>query len=245
VFNPKISGIAGGIGFILSFLIGIISGAGLSLILIRALLCAAGFFILITIAYAAISMYMPELFENQDSMDGLGVNVDISVGEDANISGGIAAAGDGFNEFLENPMESGENMDSLSGNTLDHDGEEGYTEKGKLEEITGSARPVLPTEGGSSVEDADLVDVLPDLDFMSGAFGASSNGNDGFTGMAGASGADNLGGFGSEESATGGAVLGGKSPGKSGSGKKGLGEDFNVQEMASAIQTILKRENKG
>jgi hypothetical protein len=86
----------------------------------------------------------------------------------------------------------------------------------------------LPFEELSPAGDADSVDVLPDLDFMSGAFGSSAESSEPTV-----------------ESSGGGAPLGGESSAKSGSDKKGPADDFKAQEMASAIQTILKREDKG
>jgi hypothetical protein len=67
--------------------------------------------------------------------------------------------------------------------------------------------------------------MLPDLDSISGVFNSASV---------------PAAGTGAPASSLGGAdVL--NSPVKA----KGLDEEFNVKEMASAIQTILKREDKG
>jgi hypothetical protein len=233
MFNPKLSGIAAGIGFILSFLLGIITGAGLPLLLIRALIFAALFFALVSVGYGAISMYLPELLDNSLEEPGLGSQVDISIGDDGDQDSGISletgGLGDGLNEFTENPGDSGENRDSLPGNTLDQNSEDGYTEKRSLEDAPRPLPAALPTELNFSAGGIDSVDILPDLDAMSGAFSAGSV---------------SIGGGG--ESA-GGASFGGPFDygGKTPSEKAGLEGDFNVQEMASAIQTILKRENKG
>ena len=43
MINPKYIGIAAGVGFVLSFLIGIFSGISFGLLLLRALICAAIF----------------------------------------------------------------------------------------------------------------------------------------------------------------------------------------------------------
>jgi hypothetical protein len=233
MFNPKLSGIAAGIGFILSFLLGIITGAGLPLLLIRALIFAALFFTLVSIGYGAISMYLPELLDNSGELPGLGSHVDISIGDDGDQDSGITLEtggfGDGLNEFTENPGDSGENRDSLPENTLDQNSEDGYTERRGLEDAPRPLQAALPGEVNFSADGVDSVDVLPDLDSMSGAFSA---------------GPVSMGGGG--ESAIG-APFGGHFDrgGKTSPGKAGLADDFNVQEMASAIQTILKRENKG
>jgi hypothetical protein len=231
VFNPKLSGIAAGIGFVFSFLLGIITGAGLPLLLIRAVIFAALFFVLVSIGYGAISMYLPELLDNSVEEPGFGSQVDISIGDDEDQDSGISleteSFGDGLNEFTENPGNSGENRDSLPGNTLDHKSEDGYTEKRGLEDAPRPLQAALPTELHFSADGVDSVDVLPDLDSMSGAFsaGSVSRGGESTVGVSPGEPFDHAGKISSE--------------------KTELAGDFNVQEMASAIQTILKRENKG
>jgi hypothetical protein len=91
-----------------------------------------------------------------------------------------------------------------------------------VEEIQESSQPALP-DGLGFVEDTGSVDTLPDLESISGAFNAGSIplGGSGDTGVSPA------------------GSIGGQNK------TKGLDEDFNVKEMASAIQTILKREDKG
>ncbi|MFP3040186.1 hypothetical protein LQZ19_00025 [Treponema primitia] len=231
MFNPKISGIAAGIGFIFSLLLGIITGAGLSLLVARAFVFAAVFFVLASIGYGAITMYLPELLNNPAEEPGLGSQVDISIGGDddqgSDISLGEGGFGDEVGEILENPGDSDENIDSLSGNTLDQNSKGGYTGEGSLERAPSPLQPALPTGLDFTAEDLDSVDVLPDLDAMSGAF---------------ASGPADGGGSGGSGSSGGGSF---DSSGKTASEKAGLGDDFNVHEMASAIQTILKREDKG
>lgn len=231
MFNPKLSGIAAGIGFILSFLLGIITGAGLPLLLIRAVIFAALFFVLVSIGYGAISIYLPELLSNSVEEPGFGSQVDISIGDDEGQDSGISleaeSFGDGLNEFTGNPDDSDENRDSLPGNTLDQKSEDGYTEKRSLEDAPRPLQAALPTELHFSTDEVDSVDVLPDLDSMSGAFsaGSVSKGGESAVGVSPGEPFDHAGKISSE--------------------KAGLDGDFNVQEMASAIQTILKRENKG
>jgi hypothetical protein len=224
MFNPKISGVAAGAGFVLSFLLGIVTGAAFPLVLIRALIFAVVFFALSGAGYWAIGMYLPELLDtvlDKGEVPTLGAQVDISVGD----TGSTDAAGTStegsppdisLNEFMENPGESG-------GDALDQNGEDGYTDRGDLEET--------PFDLGNP----DPLDGLPDLDFMSGAFGSEEPA---LTGSPGAGGLASTGSLFDIE-------------GKDGRGsleKRGLAGEFagkNVQEMASAIQTILKREDKG
>jgi hypothetical protein len=221
MFNPKISGIAAGMGFILSFLLGLITGASFPLVLIRALIFAALFFALSGIGHWVIEKYLPELLDtvrDRGEVPTLGAQVDISVGDgDINPSLDIS-----LNDFMENPDESG-------GDALDQNDEDSYTGLGDLDET--------PNLLESAVEG---VDILPDLDLMSGAFGPGSV----------AAGED-----GESAASTGGTSGGLASTGslfdvesKVGPEKKGIEGEFagkNAEEMASAIQTILKREDKG
>jgi hypothetical protein len=226
MFDPKISGIAGGIGFLLSVLIGIISGAGLGIVFIRAFIFAAAFFVLVTIVYAAINMYLPDLLKGSDAP---GSQIDISVGGDTGgtgdeLSGDMGGLGDGLSDFMENPGGSDENIEPLQVNSLDQNGEEGYTGEGNLEELPRTSGPALPEEADFDGEFGDSVDVLPDLDMMSGAF---------------------TGGGGESPAPSGGAAKASAGVSESAGAakpKKGLDGDFNPSELASAIQTILKRE---
>jgi hypothetical protein len=222
MFNPKISGIFAGAGFILSFLVGLFSGAQFPLLLIRAFIFAAIFFALSGVGYGAIRLYLPELLTGDSpEIPVLGGQVDISVGEDEGAAEGISLESGGLGEetdkFLENPGDFG-------GDTLDQIGEAGYTGEGDVEEIQEPSQPALPGGLDFSPGDAETVDMLPDLDTMSGVFNSPSGGG--------------------REPAGTGSPGGPAAPGRA-ANKKGIDEDFNVQEMASAIQTILKRENKG
>ena len=223
MFNPKISGAFAGAGFVLSLLVGLVTGAHFPLILIRAFIFAAVFFSLASAGYGAIQLYLPELLP-KDSGDApiLGSQVDISVGDDNDGAGSLSLESDGLgddlNEFMENPGVSG-------ADTLDQTDEAVYTEKGALEELQGPSKPVLPDNPDLS-GDTDSVDMLPDLDAMSGAFSSGSIPAGGEAAGPGSP-AGSFGGAGGQPK------------------KQGFGEDFNVKEMASAIQTVLKRENKG
>jgi hypothetical protein len=220
MFNPKISGIVAGAGFILSFVLGLATGARFPLLLIRACIFAAVFFALAGVGYGALQLYLPELFvRDSGAAPVLGGQVDISIGDEED-AGGISlesgGLGEDLHEFLENPGNSG-------GDALDHTGEAVYTGEGTMEEIQGPSKPALPEVSGLSPGDVDSVDMLPDLDAMSGALSVASTAGEG----AGPPASSYGGGPGDRSKA------------------QGLDENFNVNEMASAIRTILKRENKG
>jgi hypothetical protein len=216
MFNLKISASFAGVGFVLSFLVGLVTGAGFPLLLIRALIFAGVFFALSSAGYGVIRMYLPDLFDKTAVNEPiLGAQVDISVGDEEG-SGDISpSSGDELHEFFENPGNSGED-------SLDQTGEAVYTDGGMVEEIQEPSKPALP-EGLGFVEDAGSVDTLPDLEFISGAFNTGSIPQGG-SGDAGVSPASSSG---DQNKA------------------KGLDGNFNVTEMASAIQTILRREDKG
>jgi hypothetical protein len=222
MFNPKISGIFAGAGFVLSFLVGLFTGAQFPLLLIRALIFAAVFFALSGAIYGAIQLYLPDLLAlNSREIPALGGQVDISIGDDEGSVEGISlesvGLGEEADEFSENPGDSG-------GDTLDQIDEAVYTGEGDMEKIQEPSKPALPGDLDFSSGEAETVDMLPDLDAMSGVFNSVSGGD-------------------GEPAGTGSPSSGLASPGRA--NKKGIDEDFNVQEMASAIQTILKRENKG
>jgi hypothetical protein len=218
MFNPKISGIFAGAGFLLSFLVGLLAGVGFPLVLIRALIFAGIFFALSGAGYGAIQLCLPDLFDKSPGEAPiLGAQVDISVGEEEGAGDISLASGNDLREFLENPGNS-------SGETLDQAGEDVYTEEGLAEELQKPSKPALP-EGLGVIEDAGSVDTLPDLDSISGAFNAGSIPVGG-SGSAGLSPASSFDGGGQNKAVE-------------------LDKNFSVKEMASAIQTILKREDKG
>ncbi|MDR0562946.1 MAG: hypothetical protein LBG73_09705 [Spirochaetaceae bacterium] len=82
MFNLKVSGIAAGIAFILSLLIGVITGGSFLAILFRAFLCGFSFFALTAGGYILISRFLPELLhlgQDDEETDEPGSHVDISV----------------------------------------------------------------------------------------------------------------------------------------------------------------------
>jgi hypothetical protein len=215
VFNPKVCVIAGGAAFVLSFLIGVISGGGPLAALVRALIFGALFVLLSGGAYWALSRFLPELFESsgEADLDVPGSRVDIS---EAGVDG------EGGRETGLDP-----NADSFGGNVLglDQNGGDGYTlgggersapEKGEAAPAgqASSRKPAVPV----AADDIESVDVLPDLEAMSDTFLQPVSGGEPSSGPA-------------------------RTP--SGNKPQTMEGDFNAKEMASAIQTILKREGKG
>jgi hypothetical protein len=197
--------IAGGIAFILSLLIGFVSGAGLLIALIRALAFAVVFALFAGGAYWAIGQFLPELLSSDSEEEIPGSRVNISVdGDDTEGYGGALDP----------------NSDSFGENVLglDQNGEEGYTSKeetGEKPPAGASVSIAVPT--AADADGSGEVDTLPDLDVMAEAFIPPIE----------------------EDQSQ------GISRPPSGNKPEKLDGDFKAKEMASAIQTILKRDEKG
>jgi hypothetical protein len=246
MFDPKLSAITGGIALVLSFLVGLVSGVGFPWILIRALGFGAAFFVLAGCAHWLISQFLPELLERGEEDAGLdalgpGSRVDISVSDEGEESGpggpprgGFSPdmdAEDGLTDLVGGVSPPDENA-PLSGNGLDQKAEDGYTRKGRVDEGALNRAPAssqgaaVPAAASLETESFDMVDELPSLELMSDVF-ITPPIEDGGAGL-----------IASSSGHAGSHAGGGNKP-------QNLGGDFNVKEMASAIQTILKREDKG
>ncbi|MDR0624441.1 MAG: hypothetical protein LBG10_08435 [Treponema sp.] len=228
MINLKWSGMAGGFGFVISLLVGVISGAGFPLLLIRAFIFGLLFFVLGGGAWLLINNFVPELLfpgegETDSSGDdqSSGSRVDISLGdermsalpEDYRNSG----AGD----------EVGNITDLLAGkmvpenNTgMDQNREDGYTEtRGAEFQTEAAASRAGPPETALPGAYDDSAGVLPDLDSMAEAFTPAS--------------AERV------ES-----PAGLSSPARTPSGNKpqSLKGDFNPKDLAAAIRTKISKE---
>jgi hypothetical protein len=230
--NLKLSGIAAGVAFVFSLLIGLISGAGI-LALIRAFIFAAVFFGMSGGGYWIIRRFLPELFDGSGNgfaktfapgeAPPAGSLVDISLGDDEGRGNLPEADVEDYISAEEADHSKISVLDDFSG--LDQKGNNGYTIGGDIEE-----NPIITEDGGGSVVSASLPmasDNLPDLESLSTAFssgGAKKRG----------------GGTVSEFMITPDSSAGKKSAGST--GVNDLTSEFDVQDMASAIQTIIKRE---
>jgi hypothetical protein len=216
--NVKISGIAAGIAFVFSLLIGLISGSGI-FALIRALIFAVIFFAISGGAYWLISRFLPELFdplETTADTPQAGSMVDISLEEepDAVFQGLESGEDAGEAEHFEGPA-----SENLSG--LDQKDNNEYTSEGAMNESPAYSGP----ESGAEASDTlGLGEELPDLDSLSAAFSPGGN-------------KKNNGEL-SEFTIAPDSSIDGRPPDKADS----LTDDFSTNDMASAIQTILKRD---
>jgi len=212
-----------------------VSGAGFLTVLIRALVFAVVFFGLVLLASYLIRNFMPELMpdgESRDSDQGLdsdetiadqagfppGARVDVSVGDDDE--------DDDLAPFLDSADQTSDKA-AVSG--MDQQGEDDYTGKGFVgsghRNEAGSLGDTSSDETGAEVpakppELIGDVDALPPLDAFADSFVSPIGVEEG------------------EGSS--------RSPANSsGSAGSGAGGDFKAKEMAMAIQTILKRDQKG
>jgi hypothetical protein len=225
VFNLKWSGIAGAFALVLSLLIGLISGAGL-MALIRSLIFGLAFFILGSLAYWLISQFLSELLDPDEFGDeeDPGSRLDITIGDEEDR--------DGEGAFAELSGEEGPLPDQAESKrenraALDQNGEDGYTKKGNEAEsgaeadAGGSGESGAPPGPAIPGDFADSVDALPDLGNFASVFMPS-------------------GGEPETEAREFSPSLP-DAPGSTGK-KQAAAGDFDLKEMASAIQTILKKD---
>jgi hypothetical protein len=263
--NLKVNGIAAASGFVISLLTGVFSGGALGISLLRALSFGIVFFILAGAIWFSVKRFLPELFvppEKEPLIAGLeaGSRVNISVGDDdVSVNAALPTEEDSGEDLgnvaelaAEKPPARNEtpgfapNLDTAGSPALDLGAEEGYSEDrapappeekkrsgtsvvsdpaAPAEEPGVVFTPLPPPSPLQSISGADLgsgVEALPDLDALAGAFMSS----------------DEEGG---EEIAS---PVFGVEPKARGPGKKAKSReaDYLPKEVASAIQTLLKRD---
>ncbi|MDR1059103.1 MAG: hypothetical protein LBL43_06105 [Treponema sp.] len=250
MFDLRISGIAAGAAFILSFLLGLIHKAGLPWLLLRPLIFAVLFFLISAAVYQLVSRFLPELLEGggetpdygDESPEVPGSRVNIMEGEGSGPAPAIASdeggeEGDNLGNISdiiakgsnsparERPAAGGLGEDNYAP-PLDHPAENRYTggraqERVSLGDDAPESVAAVPRPVSPAAVEIEGVDVLPDLDSLAGAF-LTSEGEDEDT----------------ADYSTAGAV---KKPSPGGKGQSMAG-DFNPKELAAAIRTKLKRE---
>lgn len=248
MFNFKISGFAAGAAFVLSLLVGLVSGAPAPILLLRALLFAVLFFLLICLVFWLLNQFVPELLSAAD--DGLdlapGSRVDISVGPDR-IEGAFPAGDHDAVDDIEKtpPLSAPGDADSLfsAPGGLDQGEEGGYT--------TGGSLPAEWPDGnsagkGAGFETADSgeIDLMPDFDSLSAAFFSNADSPAAGGGEKPAE-PEEISAF--ETPAFDSPESGAPEPRRplSSSKNSSMKGDFNPKELAQAIQTVLKKEEQG
>ncbi|MFP3088722.1 hypothetical protein LQZ21_00165 [Treponema sp. TIM-1] len=221
--NFKTSGIAAGIAFVLSLSLGLIRGAGI-FALARAFIFAAAFFLLSGGVYWLILRFLPELLEapgtNEDIQQS-GSMVDISLEDDSEDEMPKVDVGEYTPEGAAGASEVSP-LENLSG--LDQKDNIEYTNEGSMDES-----PSTSTSGTELTLPADspgVADELPDLESLSAAFLPGGNRRDDEEISEFIISPDSLAEKKTAESNTSDVLDG----------------DFSAHDMASAVQTILKRE---
>ncbi|MCL1929290.1 MAG: hypothetical protein FWG07_10940 [Treponema sp.] len=223
MFNFKISGIAAGAAFVLSLVIGLFSGSGFLIPLLRALIFAIIFFALSCLVFWLLAQFIPDLLSSPEDDLGFpvsGSRVDISV--DGPVSGAF-------------PTDNSESVDDIAGRPatlqktaslpLDQEGNTVYDGEvvGDLEAVGDGESEI--GSGSGMFGRAGSTETIPELG------GESEN----IPGSA--ADVENTGDIGFDSS-------GPRRP-RSSSKKPDMAGDFNPKELAQAIQTVLKRDEKG
>ena len=89
MFEPKLPVIAATVGFVLSFLVGLFSGAAFPAFLLRALGMAVFFAVVAVLLHVAVRKFLPELLDGAETLSSnaavreTGTQVDLTIGDDA------------------------------------------------------------------------------------------------------------------------------------------------------------------
>jgi hypothetical protein len=256
MFNFRLSGIAAAAAFAISLTLGISVRGQPLIILLRAFGFGAAFFLLSALVWHLINKYIPELLrlssprQDMSPMAGLEsgnrVNITLGDGEDPippnaalppeeAVNDGVGNIADAVNRRIpeaarEIPQEAPREAPPDSGTAplqpaqgMDQSPQSGYTQNRDGVSTAPSPSIQAPAGGFSGLGDVSGdVESLPDLDALAGSFLSPAAG---------------------EDSAPAGQSSSPRSTGEAWSKKgKNVGEDFNPKELASAIQTILKRD---
>ncbi len=215
MLNLKLCAIVSGAAFAVSAVLGLIGGADIITIALRALFFAALAFGFAAGASFLVDRFLPELASDsaagtdessaavpEGGGERTGVAVDVSVGDEDEELAPYAAQGE----------EGGDG--NLEPSALDQGREAGYTKEEHPAAAPAAARP--PELVGD-------VDALPDLEGLSDSFVTPID----------------------VEGAGAGSDAGPSAASSGSSGSAGGDGRFDAKEMAMAIQTILKRDEKG
>jgi hypothetical protein len=252
MFNFRVAGIAGGAAFVLSFLVGLVSGAGILVVLLRAVIFAVLFFGASCGIHFVVQTFLPELLSSTgeasvgDILDGApGSRVNVTVGEAIqgafptgdfdevdNIDGkkrapdpgSVSVAGLSGLSDADGGFESA--MPTLSAPPLETPSQP-LPKAAPLPKETPLPGAPLEKSGGAGYTETkgppEVADLMPDIDALGEAFLPQAGGA-------------------AESEPVYDTPVQTISPSSKGSGLKG---DFNPKELAQAIQTVLKKDEKG
>jgi len=223
VISYKACGIAAGLAFVLSLIFGIFSGNGFFVVLFRAILFGAIFFGLFALGIIVISRFLPELLSDSgDDFDvpASGSRVDISVGSPYE-----GAFPEDVSELVDDIGGKPSTVRREEFSPLDQNDNSGYNEEAGF---SGGFGDFAAPEAAQTVETMDAAETvrgeggLPDMGSLSEESSMSEQGIE-------------VESFSSPE------PLQRYSTQK----KPPIAENFDAKELAKAIQTALKRDEKG
>jgi hypothetical protein len=210
----RVKGIAGGIGFILSCIIGLISGGSVLIVLVRAFIFGVFFFVFIEISQRLIGAFLPELLNPDADASSVtsnapGSRVDISVEDET----------DTDKERIDLFETSGALLEQIASKKDSFTDDEESLDQEHKKEYT--------QQKGVAVDPAGFVPSAPWSKDLA-------------QGMDGVVGTNPL--FSTDEAIPGNipGVASGRA--QNASGLQSRGEHLDPKKMASAIQTILKQE---
>jgi hypothetical protein len=255
MFDLRISGIAAGAAFILSFLLGLIHKAGFPWLLLRPLMFAVLFFLISAAVYQLISRFLPELLEGggetpdygDESPEVPGSRVNIMEGEGSGPAPAIASDGGGEEEDdnlgnisdligrrSNSPVRERPAMDDSGGNNyappLDHPAENRYTEGRAQERVPVGDDAPEPVPASAAAVPRPVSPAAVEIE-----------GVDVLPDLDSLAGAFLTSEGEAEDTADYSAAGAVKKPSPGGKGQSMAG-DFNPKELAAAIRTKLKRE---
>lgn len=217
MFNVRVSSIAAAAAFILSLLIGLIGGAGFPAVLVRALIFGASFFAFAAVSDSLISRFLPELFGSEAPPTSEGDAAE-SESPGANVDLSVGDDTDAlpvYTRYAANAADGPNAVVEEEASNLEDAGLDHGDEAGYTEPA--AVFSAVQKDPAKPPELIGDVDDLPDLEGLSDAFVSPIDIGDDVEGH---------------------APVAAASRGAS-------SERFDAKEMAMAIQTILKRDQKG
>jgi hypothetical protein len=149
-FNPKAAAVAAGIAFVVSFILGFFSGAGISFVIMRALLFAAMFFVFAALINIVFNKFLAGHGGTTE------IAGDIDSGDAQIFEGAVVEESDGFN----GAGLPEKNYDDNAQHPLEQNNDTGYTEKENT---------------GFSLNASDFVPGIPGVDESASASESSSS----------------------------------------------------------------------
>ena len=251
MIDLRIGGIFAAAAFLLSFLLGLFSGAAITILLGRALIFAIVFFVISGLVKYLVIRFLPELLERAVPADDgffTGTRVDITEGETPGFTADPASMQAKDVYMGAQPDDSEEDLGDISDLMkagiaarqkqretpagMDQDMQDGYNEMGKMASFSDTSISSMPSQNVPQFRaygteaGGDFEETLPDLDSMAGAFSSRQTEED----------PDNT-----EYSVSSPPRKRSSMPSK----EAAWAGDFNAKEMAKGLQTILSKDKEG